>query len=73
MSQPAKRRPLSTQAHLLLLAVALVGPLLVFTGLILLRFADAERGRLEQNVRDSVSDLAVDANWPTRRRSAGPI
>ncbi|MFN4282510.1 MAG: ATP-binding protein [Alphaproteobacteria bacterium] len=60
MSQPvAKRRPLSTQAHLLLLAVALVGPLLVFTGLILLRFADAERERIEQDVRDTVSQLTV--------------
>jgi hypothetical protein len=55
----AKRRLLSTQAHLLMLAVALIGPLLVFTGLILLRYADAEQARIEQDVRDSVEELAV--------------
>jgi len=52
-------RLLSTRAHLLLLALAIVGPLLAFTGLILLRYADAERSRIEQDARDTVSSISV--------------
>lgn len=55
----AKRRLFSTQTHLLFLAVALVGPLLAFTGLIMLRFAEAEKGRIEQDARDSVNATSV--------------
>ncbi len=54
-----KNRLLSTRAHLLLLALAIVGPLLAFTGLILLRYADAERSRIEQDARDTVNSISV--------------
>ena len=53
------RRLLSTRAHLLLLALDIVGPLLAFTGVILLRYADAERSRIEQDARDSVNSISV--------------
>jgi len=52
-------RLLSTRAHLLLLAFAIVGPLLAFTGVILLRYADAERSRIEQDARDTVNAISV--------------
>jgi signal transduction histidine kinase len=42
-----------------MLAVAIVGPLLAFTGFILFRFADAERSRIEQNARDTVNTISV--------------
>lgn len=58
-SHSPTRRLLSTRAHLLLLAFAIVGPLLAFTGLILLRYADAERSRIEQDARDSVNAISV--------------
>jgi signal transduction histidine kinase/CheY-like chemotaxis protein len=54
-----KIRLLSTQAHLLLLAIALVGPLLAFTGFIIYRYAEAERSRIEQNARDTVNSISV--------------
>lgn len=44
---------------MLLLAFAIVGPLLAFTGLILLRYADAERSRIQQDARDTVNSISV--------------
>ncbi len=54
-----RRRLFSTRTHLLLLAFAVVGPLLAFTGILLLRYADAERSRIEQDARDTVNGISI--------------
>jgi two-component sensor histidine kinase/PAS domain-containing protein len=48
-----------TRTYLIALAFALVAPVLVFTGYVLMRYADVERGRIEAQTSDVARNLAA--------------
>ncbi len=52
-------RAISTEAHLTLLVLAIVGPLIVFGAVALWHFAQSERARLDSDVRNAARSLAV--------------
>ncbi|MEH3147532.1 MAG: PAS domain S-box protein [Methylobacterium frigidaeris] len=54
-----RQRGLSTQVYLVALAVALIGPGLIFTGILLARYAALERIRFEQDARENVRGIAL--------------
>jgi diguanylate cyclase (GGDEF)-like protein/PAS domain S-box-containing protein len=55
----ASRRELSAQAHLLALATAILLPLLLAAGLLLWRYAEAERDRCRQDALELARQLAA--------------
>ncbi|KMO31728.1 histidine kinase [Methylobacterium variabile] len=54
-----RRDGLSTQVYLVALAIALIGPGLLFTAVLLGRYAALERTRFEQDARESVRGIAL--------------
>ncbi|TGD97220.1 sensor histidine kinase [Methylobacterium nonmethylotrophicum] len=54
-----RRDGLSTQVYLVALAIALIGPGLLFTAVLLGRYAALERIRFEQDARESVRGIAL--------------
>ncbi|MFH6784079.1 MULTISPECIES: sensor histidine kinase [Methylobacterium] len=54
-----RRDGLSTQVYLVALAIALIGPGLIFTAVLLGRYAALERIRFEQDARESVRGIAL--------------
>ncbi|TNC15993.1 PAS domain S-box protein [Methylobacterium terricola] len=54
-----RRDGLSTQVYLVALAIALIGPGLIFTAVLLGRYAALERVRFEQDARESVRGIAL--------------
>ena len=59
------RNGFSTQVYLIALVVALIGPGLLFTGILLMRYASAERARFEQDARENVRGLALSLDRDT--------
>ena len=64
-----QRPAFKTRTYLLALVLALVIPSLLFTGYVLMRYADAERARIEAQAEDEARNLAaaVDLNPWARR------
>ncbi|MGY2050979.1 sensor histidine kinase [Methylobacterium sp. JK268] len=60
-----RERGLSTQVYLVALAVALIGPGLLFTALLLGRYANLERARFEQDARETVRGIALSVDRDT--------
>jgi diguanylate cyclase (GGDEF)-like protein/PAS domain S-box-containing protein len=58
----AGRRELSTQAHLLALAAAILLPLVLAVGLLLGRYAEVERARYRQDALELARQLAADVD-----------
>ncbi|GBU19256.1 MULTISPECIES: HWE histidine kinase domain-containing protein [Methylobacterium] len=58
-------RGLSTQFYLVALVVALIGPGLIFTAILLARYAGAERARFEQDARENVRGIALSVDRDT--------
>ena len=58
-TMPDKRPAFSTRTYLLALVLALVIPSLVFTGYVLMRYAGAERLRIEEQAAVEASNLAA--------------
>ncbi|AWN53776.1 PAS domain-containing protein [Methylobacterium sp. 17Sr1-1] len=54
-----RRDGLSTQVYLVALAIALIGPGLLFTAVLLGRYASLERIRFQQDARESVRGIAL--------------
>ncbi|ACL55978.1 sensor histidine kinase [Methylobacterium nodulans] len=54
-----RERGLSTQVYLVALAIALIGPGLLFTAILLGRYAGLERARFEQDARETVRGIAL--------------
>ncbi|WP_082167652.1 sensor histidine kinase [Methylobacterium aquaticum] len=54
-----RRDGLSTQVYLVALAIALIGPGLLFTAVLLGRYAALERARFQQDARESVRGVAL--------------
>ncbi|MFE1597289.1 sensor histidine kinase [Methylobacterium sp. ID0610] len=54
-----RERGLSTQVYLVALAIALIGPGLLFTAVLLGRYAGLERARFEQDAREAVRGIAL--------------
>ena len=54
-----RRHGLSTRVYLVALVVALLGPGLVFTAILLDRYARSERARFESDARESVRQIAT--------------
>jgi PAS domain S-box-containing protein len=54
-----RRDGLSTQVYLVALAIALIGPGLIFTAVLLGRYASLERVRFQQDARESVRGIAL--------------
>ncbi|WP_407526848.1 sensor histidine kinase [Methylobacterium oryzisoli] len=57
--QALRERGLSTQVYLVALAIALIGPGLLFTAVLLVRYASLERTRFEQDARETVRGIAL--------------
>ncbi len=53
------RNGFSTQVYLVALVVALIGPGLLFTAILLMRYASAERARFEQDARENVRGISL--------------
>ena len=53
------QRGFSTQVYLVMLVIALIGPGLVFTAILLARYAATERSRFEQDARENVRGIAL--------------
>ncbi|GJE40324.1 sensor histidine kinase [Methylobacterium persicinum] len=53
------RNGFSTQVYLVALVVALIGPSLLFTAILLMRYASAERARFEQDARENVRGISL--------------
>ena len=53
------QRGFSTQFYLVMLVIALIGPGLIFTGILLARYAATERARFEQDAREIVRGIAL--------------
>ena len=58
-------RGFSTQVYLVALVVALIGPGLIFTAILLMRYAAAERARFEQDARENVRGIALSIDRDT--------
>ena len=61
----AAGRGFSTQIYLVALVVALIGPGLIFTAILLMRYAAAERARFEQDARENVRGIALSVDRDT--------
>ncbi|WP_082502547.1 HWE histidine kinase domain-containing protein [Methylobacterium sp. Leaf100] len=59
------RRDVSTQVYLIALVVALIGPGLLFTAILLVRYAGTERARFEQDARENVRSIALSVDRDT--------
>ncbi|MDP4024994.1 HWE histidine kinase domain-containing protein [Methylobacterium sp. NEAU 140] len=59
------RNGFSTQVYLIALVVALIGPGLIFTGILLMRYASAERARFEQDARENVRGIGLSLDRDT--------
>jgi PAS domain S-box-containing protein len=59
------RNGFSTQFYLVALVVALIGPGLLFTAILLMRYAAAERARFEQDARENVRGIALSVDRDT--------
>ncbi|MFD0937697.1 HWE histidine kinase domain-containing protein, partial [Methylobacterium trifolii] len=59
------RNGFSTQVYLVALVVALIGPGLLFTAILLMRYASAERARFEQDARENVRGIALSLDRDT--------
>ena len=55
----------STQVYLIALVVALIGPGLLFTSILLMRYASAERSRFEQDARENVRGIGLSLDRDT--------
>ena len=55
----------STQVYLIALVIALIGPGLLFTSILLMRYASAERARFEQDARENVRGIALSVDRDT--------
>jgi PAS domain S-box-containing protein len=60
-----RNRGFSTQVYLILLVIALIGPGLLFTGILLVRYAATERARFEQDARENVRSIALSIDRDT--------
>ncbi len=58
-------RGFSTQVYLVALVIALIGPGLIFTAILLMRYAAAERARFEQDARENVRGIALSIDRDT--------
>lgn len=52
-------RGFSTQFYLIMLVIALIGPGLIFTAILLARYAATERARFEQDARENVRGISL--------------
>ncbi len=59
------QRGFSTQVYLVALVVALIGPGLIFTAILLMRYASTERARFEQDARENVRGIALSIDRDT--------
>ncbi|GJE28720.1 hypothetical protein LKMONMHP_3593 [Methylobacterium organophilum] len=59
------QRGFSTQVYLVMLVIALIGPGLVFTAILLARYAATERSRFEQDARENVRGIALSIDRDT--------
>lgn len=64
-AERTRRRGFSTQVYLILLVIALIGPGLIFTAILLMRYAGAERARFEQDARENVRSIALSIDRDT--------
>ena len=55
----------STQVYLIALVIALIGPGLLFTSILLMRYASAERARFEQDARENVRGIGLSLDRDT--------
>ncbi|MFD1301531.1 sensor histidine kinase [Methylobacterium marchantiae] len=60
-----RQRGFSTQVYLIALVVALIGPGLLFTAILLVRYAGTERARFEQDARENVRGVALSIDRDT--------
>jgi PAS domain S-box-containing protein len=60
-----RQRGLSTQIYLVGLVIALIGPGLIFTAILLARYAATERARFEQDARETVRGIALSVDRDT--------
>ncbi|WP_375464742.1 sensor histidine kinase [uncultured Methylobacterium sp.] len=60
-----ERNGFSTQVYLVALVVALIGPGLLFTAILLMRYASVERARFEQDARENVRGIALSVDRDT--------
>lgn len=60
-----RQRGFSTQVYLVALVVALIGPGLLFTAILLVRYAGTERARFEQDARENVRGIALSVDRDT--------
>lgn len=60
-----RHRGFSTQVYLVALVVALIGPGLLFTAILLVRYAGTERARFEQDAREKVRGIALSVDRDT--------
>ncbi|MDB5644811.1 HWE histidine kinase domain-containing protein [Methylobacterium sp.] len=60
-----RQHGLSTQIYLVALVIALIGPGLIFTGILLVRYAGTERARFEQDARETVRGIALSVDRDT--------
>ncbi|WP_443136822.1 sensor histidine kinase [Methylobacterium sp. Leaf85] len=60
-----RQRGFSTQVYLVALVVALIGPGLLFTAILLFRYAGTERARFEQDARENVRGIALSIDRDT--------
>jgi PAS domain S-box-containing protein len=59
------QRGFSTQFYLIMLVIALIGPGLIFTAILLARYAATERARFEQDARENVRGIALSIDRDT--------
>ena len=59
------QRGFSTQFYLIMLVIALIGPGLIFTAILLTRYAATERARFEQDARENVRGIALSIDRDT--------
>ncbi|WP_082528555.1 HWE histidine kinase domain-containing protein [Methylobacterium sp. Leaf466] len=64
-AERVRRRGFSTQVYLILLVIALIGPGLLFTAILLVRYAATERARFEQDARENVRSIALSVDRDT--------
>lgn len=64
-------RGFSTQFYLIMLVIALIGPGLIFTAILLVRYAATERARFEQDARENVRGISLALDRDTAGLIAG--
>ncbi|NEU13793.1 PAS domain S-box protein [Methylobacterium sp. BTF04] len=60
-----RQQRFSTQVYLVALVIALIGPGLLFTAILLARYAGTERARFEQDARENVRGIALSLDRDT--------